>query len=395
MSRPRRVLYAGTYERDYPRNRQFIRCLRASGTIVDECHAAVWETIPDKSRGLVSVSALMLLLLSLIRAYLRVLPGAVARFRRSDAVIIGYIGQLDVLMIGSLARLCRVPVIFNPLVTLTDTIVEDRQLAGPNSWLARIVWMIDFASLRIASHIVTDTDENATHICRIFRIPAGRVTSLPVGADETFFTPAPESQAGQAPFTVLFYGKMIPLHGIETILDAISVVANAPDSDIWFELVGSGQLEDRVSRFLQANPDFPVMYRPWVAYRRLPQRIAMADCVLGIFGTSAKAARVVPNKVFQAMAVGRPIITRDSPASRRVLAHESSAILIPPGDSQRLAEAILQLRDDACLRSRLALESRRSFEKCASDAVVARQLSELLDSVIGPSDGTAEMDAIS
>ncbi len=57
---------------------------------------------------------------------------------------------------------------------------------------------------------------------------------------------------------------------------------------------------------------------PWVDYDTLHQHIADADVCLGIFGTSAKAANAIPNKAYQILAVGRPLVTRDSPAIREL-----------------------------------------------------------------------------
>jgi len=62
--------------------------------------------------------------------------------------------------------------------------------------------------------------------------------------------------------------------------------------------------------------------------------------VLGIFGTSAKAGRVIPNKVFQALACGAPVVTADTAAARELLRDGESALLVPPGDPEALAAAI-------------------------------------------------------
>ncbi len=63
-----------------------------------------------------------------------------------------------------------------------------------------------------------------------------------------------------------------------------------------------------------------------------PALMAASHACLGIFGTSGKAQRVIPNKVFDALAAARAVITGDTPAAREVLTHADTAWLCPPGD---------------------------------------------------------------
>ena len=125
------------------------------------------------------------------------------------------------------------------------------------------------------------------------------------------------------PFTALFVGKLIPLHGIETVLEAARL---APE--VRFRVIGSGQLE----HVLAARPP-NVDWVPWVEYSALPEQLRRCGCALGIFGTSEKAQRVIPNKVFQALACGAPVITADTPAIREL--GEDGPLLVPPGDAPR------------------------------------------------------------
>ena len=84
----------------------------------------------------------------------------------------------------------------------------------------------------------------------------------------------------------------------------------------------------------------------WVEYERLPEELQRAGCALGIFGTSAKAGRVIPNKAFQALACGTPLVTADTPAARELLVDGESALLVPPGDAEALADAVRRLASD-------------------------------------------------
>jgi glycosyltransferase involved in cell wall biosynthesis len=143
---------------------------------------------------------------------------------------------------------------------------------------------------------------------------------------------------------VLFYGQFIPLHGIETIVRAAALLRHEP---IDWHLIGRGQEAAHIRAMLDADPLPGVRWTEWTPYGELITQLQSADLCLGIFGTSDKAASVIPNKVFQIVAAGRPLMTRDSPAIRELLAPLHGCVyLVQAGDPQALAEAIrLHLRD--------------------------------------------------
>jgi glycosyltransferase involved in cell wall biosynthesis len=170
---------------------------------------------------------------------------------------------------------------------------------------------------------------------------------------------------------VLFVGKLIPLHGLETILGAARA---APD--LHFRLIGSGQLGELV-RSRPAN----VEWLPWVEYERLPEELHGAGCALGIFGTSAKARRVIPNKAFQALSCATPLVTADTAAARELLVDGESALLVPPGEPDALAHALQRLAADEALARCLSAGGRAAYEAQASEDVLGRRWRELLERV--------------
>lgn len=140
------------------------------------------------------------------------------------------------------------------------------------------------------------------------------------------------------PLTVLFYGQLIPLHGVETIIRAAQQTETKP---IQWILIGRGQMESKVRDMLQAHPLPKLKWIPWIPYRDLVKWIHQADICLGILGNSEKAGRVIPNKVFQILATGTPLITRDSNAIREIINPETSGIfLIPAADTNALVDAL-------------------------------------------------------
>jgi glycosyltransferase involved in cell wall biosynthesis len=117
----------------------------------------------------------------------------------------------------------------------------------------------------------------------------------------------------------------------------------------------------------------------WITYEELPREYWGAGCALGIFGTSDKAQRVIPNKAYQALACGVPLVTADTPAARELLVDGESALLVPPGDAAALAGALRRLRDDERLARRIGAGGLAAFRRHASEGVLGHRWRELLE----------------
>ncbi len=347
-----RVLFFGTYERDYPRNAQVAAALRRAGVEVAERHEPVWTGGEQWRAGARTV-------LRLLAAETRL---ALGPRTDADAVLVGYPGHLDLAAARRVAG--RAPVVFNPLVSLWDTLVEDRGRFRDGSTAARALRRLDRRALRAADLVVADTRANAEHMAALAGLE--RVEVCFVGAEERLFMPA---EVEREPATVLFVGKLIPLHGLETILAAARL---APE--LRFRIVGDGQL-----RGLLDDRPANVEHVPWVPYEQLPGELHRTTCALGVFGTSTKAARVIPNKAFQAIACATPLVTGDTTAARELLVDGESALLVPPGDAEALAAAVTRVCQDA---DDLGAGGLAAYREHASEEVLGRRWRSLIEGLL-------------
>jgi hypothetical protein len=153
-----RVLYFGTYERDYPRNALAIACLRRAGVEVEERHVTVWRGRQNWSASFWTGAKVAVSELALLR------PA-----RRFDALIVGYPGHFD-LPAAKVAALGR-PIVFNPLVSLEDTLVEDRARFRRGSMSARVLGGVDRKAFRMADLVVADTNAHADFFVQHAGIP--------------------------------------------------------------------------------------------------------------------------------------------------------------------------------------------------------------------------------
>jgi glycosyltransferase involved in cell wall biosynthesis len=349
-----RVLYFGTYDRAYPRNAQVISCLRGVGVEVAEQHVSVWDGRRDNwAAGIASAVRVAFSELRLLR-----------RPKGFDVLIVGYPGHFDFPAARWAAR--GRPVVFNPLVSLADTLVSDRGRFRHGSLAARTLEAVDRRAFRSADLIVADTQAHADFLADFTGVDRSRFAVCLVGAEERIFRPL---WAWSEPFTCLFVGKLIPLHGVETILEAARL---APA--VRFRVVGSGQLQASL-----ADRAKNVEWVPWVEYEQIPEELARAGCALGIFGTSDKARRVIPNKAYQALACGTPLVTGDTEAARELLVDGESALLVQPGDPAALAAAIRRLAQDPALGEHLSGGGLYTFQERASERVLGERWRQLLE----------------
>jgi glycosyltransferase involved in cell wall biosynthesis len=227
--------------------------------------------------------------------------------------------------------------VFDLFISTYDTLVFDRKLISAGSLAASLVWWLERLAIRSADLVLLDTETHARRVERLFGLPSGSCDAVLVGAETEHFHPTAALE-NTGPLRVLFYGQLIPLHGIETIIAAARLMRDEP---VEWTVIGRGQEAPRIRRMLAEVPLPKLRWIEWVQYHDLRNRIAEADLTLGIFGTSEKAACVIPNKVFQALAMGRPLVTRDSTAIRELLAHRPPCVtLVPAADPDALAAAI-------------------------------------------------------
>lgn len=334
----KRVIAWGAYDNGKARVRLLLGALRRREALAAEIRIDAWRGIEDKTVAgpLRMFKAALILLISYPAALLRLLAQP-----RGSAVLLAYPGIPDIFVVALFARLRGDRIVLDAFLPLHDTIVRDRRMVGDKGWAARLIWAVERIGLRLADVILVDTDQHGEFFASEFGIAPARFVTVLVGAEPLFNEPP------QIPFpldippdrpVVLFYGQLIPLHGLATILEAVRLTEGEP---FHWVIVGRGQEGPLLAAALKDRENGHVTWIPWVDYTALPALIARATICLGVFGASDKAARVIPNKVFQALAAGKPVITRAGPAVDTLAARYPAAITtVPANDAVALAAAV-------------------------------------------------------
>lgn len=353
-----RFTFFGAYDPEYPRSAVIRKGLRANGAEVRECRVSprlkVWARYP-------------------------LLAG---KFRRDSGILfVPEFRQKDVPLAALLGRLRGAKVIFDPLAARFETKIGDwkrKPADSPEAWWNR---RIDRAAFGLADLVLADTAAHKEYYCVEYGVPEGKVEVVPLGYDDEIFVPPPDRVTPSLPprptFDVLFYGSFLPLHGVDVVVEAAKIVAGR-DPAVRFRLVGSGQTLERVRA--AASNATAVELAGWLPMRDLPGAIAAADVCLGIFGRTDKARRVVPHKVFQAMGMGKPVITARTPAAEEFFRNRETILFCGEPLAERLAAAVLELKSDADLRTRIAGRGQTLMKDCFSPKAIGRMVIDIAGS---------------
>lgn len=182
--------------------------------------------------------------------------------------------------------------------------------------------------------------------------------------DTTEIGPAPTSFNGRPP-RFLYAGNLGYTQGFETLVEAVRLAGG-----VELELVGGGNAGDHVRRIAS---DVATV-RPAVPRAEFPDLLASAD-VHVVVQRRVSAGANLPSKIATYLASGRPVVASidlETPAAN-LLRDSGGALLVEPENPRALAEAIVRLRDDPALRSRLGQAGRHFAErKLGKEAALLR-----------------------
>jgi glycosyltransferase involved in cell wall biosynthesis len=343
------ILWWGRFDPDYSRNRILRRAFADLGCRLVDFHpwwsaGADWE------------------------AWVR-------RVARPDLVWVPCFRQRDLLAAQRRARQWQVPLVFDPLISAYDKQVFERRKIPEGSAAAARLLAWERRIFAAAGCVVADTAEHARFFQQTLQSPPAHTFVIPVGAEEELFQPAASRSPANQPLHVLFYGSFLGLQGPEVIVAAAQAYQGP---SVTWHLLGEGPL--RATCEAAAREVGNVHFENWLPYSQLPERIHRADVLLGVFGDSAKAGRVIPNKVYQALACGKPLITRRAAAYPAELPTGDNAGIawVPPANPTALAQAVARWAAHPEQLPALGQAARRTYEQHFSAIAVRAALARLL-----------------
>jgi glycosyltransferase involved in cell wall biosynthesis len=345
-----------------------IEGLRRAGVDVVECHARLWNSVEDRVsaasggwRNLRFLWQLLTVYLTLVQRYFRI--------GDYDMMVVGYPGQMDVYLAWLLTRLRRRPLVWDVFMSIY-LIALERGLERRSRFTVNMIRLIERWACRLPESLILDTREYVEWFQRQHEVGPDRFCLVPTGADDRVYYPI-EVVDRNPRFTAIYYGTFIRNHGVLTIVEAARLLSDV--ADIRFVLVGEGPEKAAVSAAVRQYGLANVELMGWMRREELVAQVAQADICLGVFGTTPQSLMTVQNKIYEALAMQKPLITGDSATVRNSFVDGEHLVLVNRTDPHDLAEKILQLWDDPDQRAQLAIQGYQRY--CESFST--RKLGEL------------------
>jgi glycosyltransferase involved in cell wall biosynthesis len=212
---------------------------------------------------------------------------------------------------------------------------------------------------------------------------ARRTAWLPNGPDLEQFRAQPLPPDG-AVFVVLYAGAHGEANGLEHVIEAARLLEQRQPGRFCFHFVGDGP--EKPSLLLQASGLKSVVFEPPIPKRQMPARMAAADALLvSLKDVPLFRYGVSPNKLYDAYALGRPVITTVPGAIQAEVEQHQLGATAPPGHHRALADAIADLAALPRIeREAMGQRARQLAERVYSRNSVNARYDTLLRQVVAP-----------
>lgn len=255
-----------------------------------------------------------------------------------DYVFVGFAPQLYFFFFPFIKK---EKLIIDFFFSMYDTFVDDRKKVSKDSLVAKLFYKTDLYVLRKAGFVICDTKTHRDYFVSEFHIPQKKFIVIYIIANTSIYDPTkyPQKVRKRDCLDVLYFGSILPLQGIEVILDAMKLLKD--DSRIKFTIIGpiGGKIKINKS-------DYPhTRFISWLSQQELAREISQSDvCLAGHFnGSIGKANRTIAGKTYIYKAMEKPVVLGDSEANRELFQEDTMNYYIEMGNSEMLKNLLLSI----------------------------------------------------
>ena len=350
------ICFFGNYNKKYPRCKILKRGLEQNNIKVIECHTS--------KNGLAKF-------LALFKTHQQI--------KKDYNVLLVMMGGYSLVWLAKI--ITRKPVYFDVFTSLYLTEVEDRKYINKKSLKAKYFAWLDKFCCQKADKVLLDTQAQIQYFVKKYNLEKDKFIKILVGADEEIYFPYKNFRKKDNKFIIHWHGYVVPFYGLEVVIEAAGLLNK--HKDIEFQMISrfNSKFEKVKKLAVKKNLSNIKFYNEMTA-EKLAEMINGAGLCLGIFGSNPKARLVVPNKIFEAVACQKAVITARHKVIQEVFEENKNIFLVKPNDAQELAYKILKIKNNKKLREGIAMNGYQLFKNKLKAEEVVKDLVEDLSSTL-------------
>jgi glycosyltransferase involved in cell wall biosynthesis len=282
----------------------------------------------------------------------------------------------------ALSRLKRVPFLFEvrdlwPAFAVAVGVLSNPLLIRLSKWLESFLYRHANLTVVNSPGFIQHVKDRGAH----------HVELVPNGTDTSMFTPNVDGSAFRQThqlaekFVALYAGA----HGLSNDLSTVLAAAKEllPHKEIIFVLLGDGKDKPALQNQASQQGLDNVLFLPPIPKIEMPSALAASDICIAILKPVELYKTTYPNKVFDYMASGKPVILAIDGVIREVIENAGGGIPVPPGDPHALSQAILRLAQDPKLVHTMGCQARKYVEAHFERTILASKLMNIMHGMVG------------
>jgi glycosyltransferase involved in cell wall biosynthesis len=214
-----------------------------------------------------------------------------------------------------------------------------------------------------AEFVAAETDYSRELLCQRCPDSTGKIYRVYNGIDLEFFPVPYPARANPVP-RIISVGRLVAFKGFENLIDACGELARR-GLDFTCEIIGDGPLRDDLQVTidkLKLSPQIKLLGS--LSQGAVIEKLRVADIfALASVTDRQGASDVFPTVIIEAMAAARPVVSTRLAGIPELVAHGETGLLVAPGDTSALAQALAELIRDPELRSRYGRSGRVRTEQ--------------------------------
>jgi glycosyltransferase involved in cell wall biosynthesis len=278
----------------------------------------------------------------------------------------------------ALSRIIRAPFLLEirdlwPAFAIAVGVLRQPIIIRASEWLERFLY-------QHADQVVVNSPGFINHT---LERGAENVKLVPNGSDTSMFNPknidesSLESRKYAGKFVALYAGAHGMSNDLEIVLKAAELLEGR--KDIQLVLLGDGKEKPALLKMAQELKLSNLEFLPPVPKNEMPVMLAAADACIAILKPIPLYGTVYPNKVFDYMAAGKPVILAMQGVIRDVVEAADAGLAIPPGEPAALADGITYLKEHQNLANEMGVRGREYVKQHFDRSIQAEKFARIIE----------------